>query len=274
MRVHPLAAVLAGLTTVAAGRASLPSPSALASTRSSCFLLEEVGVGEVRRAPADGCRTRVSPFSTFKVPHALAAIDAGVVSGADATLPYDGSPQPNEAWRHDHSLATAMKYSVVWYFQRVAGMLGQTREQEYLRKFHYGNEDPTSNLTSFWLGESLLISPEEQRDFLLRMYRGELPVSANALETVERILVQPSGVVVNATGEHPFGGPWRSGVLVRAKTGAGRDRAGLEIRWVVGQVGRQGREWVFVSCVTDREPLAPLAAIDLASRSLRESGVL
>src|ERR1019366_1328665 len=36
----------------------------------SCFLLYEMGVGEVRRSPAEGCSTRVTPASTFKIPHA------------------------------------------------------------------------------------------------------------------------------------------------------------------------------------------------------------
>jgi len=230
-------------------------------------------VGEVRREPADGCSTRVSPFSTFKIPHALAALDAGVLAGADARLPYDGSPQAYDTWRRDHTLATAMRYSVVWYFQRVAGMLGATREHEYLQKLRYGNEDSSSHLTSFWLGESLLISPEEQKSFLLRLYRGELHVSPKARETVERILVQPPGMVVNAAGEHPFGGPWPSGVVVSAKTGAGRDQRGLDIRWVIGHVSRRDRAWVFVSCVTDTEPLGMLAAVDLAALALREARV-
>src|SRR3954468_9254616 len=67
------------LTTAAA-----PRPSG------SCFLLYEVGAGEVRRNPSSLCTTRLLPASTFKVPHALAALDAGVVSGADEKFAYDG----------------------------------------------------------------------------------------------------------------------------------------------------------------------------------------
>jgi hypothetical protein len=39
----------------------------------ACFILHEIGVGEVARGPDTACRMRVSPQSTFKVPHALAA---------------------------------------------------------------------------------------------------------------------------------------------------------------------------------------------------------
>ena len=63
----------------------------------SCFLLFEIGVGQVLRRPADACRTRVTPASTFKVPHALAALDAGVVSGPDEKMPLrtPGTKGPN-----------------------------------------------------------------------------------------------------------------------------------------------------------------------------------
>jgi beta-lactamase class D len=47
----------------------------------SCFLLHEIGVGQVRRDPSAMCDLRLTPASTFKVPHALAALDAGVISG-------------------------------------------------------------------------------------------------------------------------------------------------------------------------------------------------
>jgi len=249
-------------------------PPAAAPASGSCFLLHEVGVGEVRRAPAEACRTRVAPQSTFKIPHALAALDAGVVSGAGSAFAYDGSPQSFDAWRSDHTLATAMRFSVVWWFQRVAEKLGAAREQDYLRRFAYGNADPSSGLTTFWLGGSLIISPEEQAQFLLRLFANKLPVSEHAMRTVRTVLVQPTGLIVNAAGEHPFGGAWPPGTVVSAKTGGGRDRSGQQVRWLVGHISREHRSWVFVSCVIGDDNTSPLAAVDLAARALRRDGVL
>jgi beta-lactamase class D len=77
----------------------------------SCFLLYEVGKGEVRRRPADLCTTRLLPASTFKIPHAVAALDAGVVSGPGELMKYDGAPTTMDAWRHDHTLQTATRSS-------------------------------------------------------------------------------------------------------------------------------------------------------------------
>jgi beta-lactamase class D len=74
--------------------------------------------------------------------------------------------------------------------------------------------------------------------------------------------------VVNALGEHPFDAPWPAGTQVSAKTGSAN-----EVRWLVGHVERQGRAWVFVSCVTG-PGLDRLAGVDLAATSLRTAGVL
>jgi beta-lactamase class D len=243
------------------------------SSARSCFLLHEIGVGELRRAPDSACAMRVSPQSTFKIPHALAALDAGVVDGPDTTFKYDGHAVDFPVWARDHSLATAMRYSVVWYFQQIAQRLGVMREREYLQKFRFGNADVSGGLTTFWLGRSLLVTPEEELRFLLRLYANDLPVSRRAMDTVRQILVQPAGRVVNATGEHPFDAPWPTGTVVTAKTGGGPDSSGDGVRWLVGYVQRGGRSWVFVTCIVGRD-VDPLAALDLAARALREEKVL
>jgi beta-lactamase class D len=225
----------------------------------------------VRRSPNEACDTRLTPASTFKIPHALAALDSGVLAGPGVTFSYDGSLAASapDVWKRDHTLATAMRYSVVWYFQRLATMLGPDREREYLARFDYGNRDSSSGLTSFWLDESLRITPAEQERFMVRLYQDALPVSRDAMRAVREILVQPSGVVVNAMGEHPFDAPWPDETAVSAKTGSSES-----VTWLVGNVRRKGRSWVFVSCVTGSSEGDPLAAIRLAAASLRAAQVL
>jgi beta-lactamase class D len=261
---------------ISPGAGDAPGAAArqVAGAVQSCFLLVELGVGELRREPSQACRVRATPASTFKVPHAIAALEAGVVSGPDEKMTYDGAGNWPELSRRDHTLATAMRYSVVWYFQRLAERLGSRRETEYLRKLSYGNMDASSALTTFWLGGSLLISPEEQLEFWERLYRDRLLVSAATAKTVREMLIQPRGVVVNAMGEHAFDQPWPADVVVSAKTGAATDRTGQGVRWLAGHVARGPRAFVFVSCVIGPPDLDGNAAIDLAARALREAGVL
>jgi beta-lactamase class D len=240
----------------------------------SCFLLYELGVGELRRSPSEACRTRITPASTFKVPHALAALDAGVIQGPDELLHFDGTGDWPASARRDHTLASAMRNSVVWYFQRIAQRLGADREAAYLRRFAYGNMDSSSGLTTFWIGGSLQVTPEEQQSFWVKLYEDTLPVAPSAVNVVKTMLVQPTGVVVNAAGQQPFDGPWPADAIVSAKTGSATDKSGRGVRWLAGHVRRGGRSFVFVSCVIGPRELDPNAAIELAARSLRDARIL
>src|SRR4051812_3938918 len=44
------------------------------------------------------CQTRVTPASTFKIPHSLVALESGLVEGPDTVLPWDQQSYANEAW--------------------------------------------------------------------------------------------------------------------------------------------------------------------------------
>jgi beta-lactamase class D len=237
----------------------------------SCFLLHDERTGQTTRGPDEACSTRATPASTFKIPHALAALDAGVVSGIRETFRYDGSEQSFPSWRRDHDLASAMRDSVLWYFRHIAERLGTERDLAYLKAFDYGNQDASGPLTSFWLGDSLKISPLEQLAFLRRFFDGRLPVGQAHARAVREILVQPTGRVVNAAGEHPLAPPWPAGTTVFAKTGRGAD-GGRPVTWLVGRVVRGDRAWTFVSCMIGDEKAR--AAIELAAERLVRLRVL
>lgn len=277
-RAKLVAAVLATATLlVSIGSVSaleMPWKSQEKAPTGACFLLYEAGVGEIRRAPAEVCKTRITPASTFKIPHALIALDTGAVSGPEDALAWDGKGDWPESSRRTHTLASAMRYSVVWYFQKMAERIGEKQEKSYLGKFAYGNQDIDSGLTSFWLGGSLQITPEEQLSFLRKLYEGKLPVKFDSMSAVQAMLIQPPGVVVNALGEQAFDAPWPEGASVSAKTGSATDADGRAVRWLVGRIRRDGHSYIFVSCVIGGKELAANAAVDLAAKSLRENAIL
>jgi beta-lactamase class D len=239
----------------------------------SCFILHEIGVGRIRRNPSSTCDVRVTPQSTFKIPHALAALDAGVVS-EDELIKYDGHAVEWPHWRQDHALASALRYSVVWYFQELARRLGPERERRYLERFEYGNKDSSGGLTTFWLGRTLTISPDEQERFLLDLFSGRLQVKDGVADTVRRLLVQPTGHVTNASGVLEFASPWPAGAVVSAKTGSGPTGDGRAVRWLIGHVRRGQKAWVFVSNVVGLPDLSATAAIDQARQALILAGIL
>ena len=94
------------------------------------------------------------PASTFKIPHALIALQTGVVTDPDAMVLWDGIRMWSPAWERPHSLATAIRDSVVWFFQRTAVAIGRDRLHESLKSMRYGNTEVAGELTTFWLDDA------------------------------------------------------------------------------------------------------------------------
>lgn len=154
---------------------------------------------------------RVSPNSTFKIPHALIGLQTGVLKDKHTTFAWDGTVYPFPAWNQDQDLTSAIPNSTIWYFQEVARRVGEKKEQRYLHLLRYGNRDISGGLTNFWLQSSLEISPIEQVDFLKRFYTNQLPISKRNIDIVKRILML--GNKEGATLSGKTGTGWRDAVI-------------------------------------------------------------
>jgi beta-lactamase class D len=203
------------------------------------------------------CNKRYLPCSTYKIPHALMALDAGILDGAEAVIDsaaldiHPGTGEDPQKYGNK-TLQQAIELSLVWYFQELARRLGMERERAYLERFNYGNMDPSSDLTSFWLDGgngagpygSLAISAREQVSFLQHFYEGCLGTSPEALATVKqciRLEEAPGGLVLS--------GKTGSGRLPRSDDGAAPRKLG----WLVGYVERPGKAPVYYALNLDGE---------------------
>ncbi len=210
----------------------------------------------------------MSPYSTFKVPLALMAFDAGILANEHSAMKWDGTKTARKEWNRDQTAASWMRYSVVWFSQRLTPRLGMLRLKSYLGRFKYGNEDMSGGITHAWLQSSLLISPDEQLRFWLRFWREELPVSQHAFDMTKKITL---------IGRSPAG--W----TLHGKTGSGAivsDKGNVigGAGWFVGHVARGDREYVFVTQYIDRAPPTdrrspgPIAR-ELTERILKDRGL-
>ena len=160
-------------------------------------------------------RKQYSPASTFKIPHTLFALDAGVVKDEFQVFPWDGKKRAYESWNKDQNLRSSMHDSVVWVYQQFAMAIGEKSEKDYLKKINYGNADFSGPVDYFWLNESLRISAVEQIEFLQKLYRNQLPFSVEHQRLVKDIMV--------AEAEEYW--------ILRAKTG-NFGRYGWYVGWV------------------------------------------
>ena len=252
-----------------------PTPARPAPAHPGCFLLMDLETGTVTRNDAQKCAKRLVPASTFKVPHALIALETGVVSSTTEVRRWDGTKHAVEMWNQDQTLDTALRRSALWFFQGTAKQLGRQRMEEWLKRFRYGNADASGDITRSWLGGPLRVSPDEQLDFLARLYRGELPVSPETLEIVKATLVQGPGTVANTRDGINMGGPWKDGAVLSAKTGTYPDANG-ELTWLVGHVASPRGGFVFVSAVQSppSKSQAPHPALASAIDALKAHGLL
>ncbi|HEY6941654.1 class D beta-lactamase [Dokdonella sp.] len=197
-------------------------------------------------------QARFSPASTFKLLNAMVALETGAVKDEYEVLRWDGVQRRYPDWNRDQSLASAMRFSAVWFYQEMARRAGAARMQAWLDRVGYGNRDIGGGIDRFWLTGALRISAVEQVAFLRRLARGELPFSAAVQETVRRITILDSDPAYILHG--------KTGWAVRDDTAGPAD-----LGWFVGWVERGGRRWYIALDVdmprgaedaAQREPLA------------------
>jgi len=165
-------------------------------------------------------RKRYSPASTFKIPHALFALDAGVVRDEFQVFKWDGIERSFKPHNQDQDLRSSMRNSAVWVYQRIAKEIGTEKARQYLVQTGYGNADPSGGEDGYWLDGGLRISAYEQVSFLRRLYRNALPFQVAHQRLVKDVMIVEAG---------------RDWVL-RAKTGW-EGRMGWWVGWVERPAG-------------------------------------
>ncbi len=138
-------------------------------------------------------RQRFVPASTFKIPHLLFALDAGIATDPGQTFRWDGVPRRFAHWNRDQTLAEAMRGSTVWVFQGFAKALGERRERRYLRRLGYGNRSIAGGIDRFWLDGGLAISAIEQIAFLRSLHRNALPFDDAHQRLVKDLILIETG---------------------------------------------------------------------------------
>ena len=256
-----LACVLATSATLAAWQSD-----------ASCVVIYDVAAGTYWRSDAKACAARLSPASTFKIPHALIALETGVVT-AQTLQTWDGTKYASRpAWEKPHVLESAIQNSVLWFFQRTAVKIGPDRMRGFLERFRYGNADTSGPPDQYWVNGRLRISADEQVAFLRRFYARDLGIKPEHQDVVFRALIEPPGGVQNATGVHTLSANWKNGDTLSAKTGAGMALADPEVRvsWLVGRLSAGGKDYVFASNIVRRGELDPVDASRLAFRTFAQ----
>ena len=237
-RVRLICLVMTFLVSIGVAPADAQNLDRIFGNTKGAFVLYDLRNNRYLRHNEIRCRRRFTPASTFKIPNSLIALETGVVRDADFVIPWNRQRYPNEGrptiapfihWWQDHTLRSAMKYSVVWYYMEVAQRVGAQRMQKFVTQFRYGNRDTSGGIDQFWRNSTLQISADEQVDFLRRFYAGKLNVSNRSTAIVKDI------ILLEQTATYKFSG----------KTGAAPIDNGGTLAWFVGYLEREGDVYFF-----------------------------
>lgn len=172
---------------------------------------------------------RYPPASTFKIPNSLIGLETGIIEDENFVIKWDGTERWSADWNKDHTLSSAIKFSVVPYYQELARRVGLDRMQDFLDLLNYGNKTIGERLDTFWLDGSLQISANEQVEFLKNFYRYRLPFSRRSIDIIKSILSEE---------KYPDS-------VLKYKTGTGTISSGEFIGWLVGYVERPDNIFLF-----------------------------
>ncbi len=197
------------------------------------------------------------PASTFEIMLALMALDTGVIQDEKDVIQWDGMDRDIPVWNADHNLRSAINYSVVWFFKELARRIGLETMQQYLKKAEYGNMETGGGIDSFWLTGDLRINPMEQVEFLVKLYKNELPFSRRSMEIVKKI------IFLEQTDDYTLSGK------------SGWDQHSYpQVGWFVGYIENESGIYFIANSVDILQPGNSRARLYITMRILGRLGML
>lgn len=218
------------------------------------FILKDVDSGKMFIYNNKRAQERVAPQSTFKIMNSLIGLQVKAVKDEYDIKRWDGVNRSLSIWNQDHTLGSAMRNSVVWYYQAMARDIGESRMQEWLDKCSYGNRDISGGIDRFWLSSTLEISPIEQVTFLEKLYKESLPFDKGVMKTVKRIMIQQEGEDYTLYG----------------KTGSSGLQNNVSTGWYVGFIIVKGHPYVFATSIDTQAEFASFKAKELTLNILKK----
>ncbi|HVB03614.1 MAG TPA: penicillin-binding transpeptidase domain-containing protein [Chitinophagaceae bacterium] len=140
-----------------------------------CFMLHDYTLHQFAVYNQPRMEQRFLPAATFNTLNTLIGLETGIIRDTNMVIRWNGIVKSNPDWPMDPTLAQAFRNSITPYFQEVARRIGRDTLQQYLDSIKFGNMVIGSQTDSFWLDNSLKISPDELLGFLEKLYFSKLP---------------------------------------------------------------------------------------------------
>ena len=176
------------------------------------------------------------PASTFKIVNSLIGLQTGVISSDSMIIKWDNVKRDVEAWNKDLSMYEAFRVSAVPYYQEVARRIGKERMESWMDTVNYGAgaKDTVFRISTaidtFWLDNTLKITPDEQLGLVKMLYFNQLPFFNAYQEKVKQAMLFENTTMYR----------------LAYKTGWGKKENGDHLAWIVGWVEENNHPYFFV----------------------------
>lgn len=178
------------------------------------------------------------PASTFKIVNSLVGLQYGIITSDSMIIKWDSVERSVSDWNRDLTMYEAFRVSAVPYYQEVARRIGKDTMQMVLDSLGYagGKKDTTyiirSAIDTFWLDNSLKVTPDDQLGLVRKLYFNQLPFFRSYQESVKRAMLFEN----NANYKLSYKTGW----------GSINDPSFRHIGWVVGWIEENNHPYFFV----------------------------
>ena len=169
---------------------------------------------------------RLSPGTSFKILNTLIGVQTGKITNEKTAF-------TDTATNKSITLKDAFNNSSVPYFQSLARQIGRDTMKFWIDSISYGNKNISGAVDSFWLNNSLKISPDEQLGLMSKIYFDQLPLQKYAQQIVESLMLQEDNTLYKLS----------------YATGTGVDEKNNAFGWTLGWVEENRRVYFFVAYI-------------------------
>lgn len=197
-----------------------------------CFSMVNNQTGEVTVYNMKLDTQRFTPASTFKIVNSLIGLETGRITDEEMVVKWNGVKAWNEDWNKDMAMKEAFKTSSVPYYQEVARRIGRDTMKYWIDTLQYGNRNISGPIDSFWLNNTLKVSPDEQLGLVKKLYFDKLPFQKRTQQIVKDLMLQEDNTLYKLS----------------YKTGWGFEENNA-IGWLVGWIEENRHVYFFVLLV-------------------------
>jgi len=194
---------------------------------------------------------RLSPGTSFKILNTLIGVQSGKITNENTTITDSGTNK-------SVSLKEAFNNSFVPYFQSLVRQIGRDTMKFWVDSISYGNKNINGTLDSFWLNNSLKISPDEQLGLMSKIYFDQLPFQKYAQQMVESLMLKEDNTLYKLS----------------YATGTGVDEKNNSFGWTLGWVEENRHVYFFVTYIKTPDKNVDLEAtgVHISKSILKEMG--